>query len=127
MTFDPSSGGKGNKLKTANPALYKINSKNKLYKKLPLEKFTLTNIKHDIKHKIKFVNIPAIDTTKNPNFLGLNLLKSTGTGFAQPNLKIYREINPGKERCFKGFIDNLPMSFAVVSLNIKAAYPCATS
>lgn len=64
---------------------------------------------------IKLDTQPAKATQIAPNFSGFNLEKLTGTGLAQPNLRIINDANPKGSICFNGFSDNLPSFFAVVS------------
>src|SRR3990167_1061953 len=66
----------------------------------------------------------------------LRLLHVTGTGFAQPNMKVKRDriiIATGKimvttrSMCFSGFSVTLPSINAVLSPNLLATQPCAAS
>ena len=70
---------------------------------------------------------PANETINIPLFLFLKLYEFIGTGFAHPNLKMSKKINPTKSICFIGFKVNLPLFLAVLSPNKYAAYPCENS
>ena len=125
--FDPSRGGIGIKLNNPRPIF--INPKYKrnfiiiytIVTELNLYNKTYKN--NDSIATMKFVKGPANETKAIPSF---GFLKNMGvilTGFAYPTLKKTKHIRPNKSKCFKGFNDNLPSSFAVGSPSQYAIYP----
>jgi len=88
------------------------------------------------KANTKFAAGPAIAIKAAPNKGFFKLKGLYGTGFAQPkailkpviiNENMGTKKEPTGSKCLKGFNDNLPISLAVVSPNIKAIVPCDTS
>ena len=112
--LEPSNGGKGNRLNVPNMTLYHNMIVNMLYN-MGLVIISDVTINPTIIATIILENGPARETNMIPFLLFLKLLELIGTGFAQPNLNIKRNINPIRSICLKGFRDNLPDRAAVSS------------
>lgn len=141
-TFEPSSGGIGTKLKTANIMLIftaKIKAESKIWLGKKLLKAWYKILATEAKAKLE--RTPAADTISSPVRKLLKFNGFTGTGLAQAirnpggvpvkkegnSRRAGKRIEPIGSMCGIGFKVSLPAFWAVLSPNFRAISPCITS